>query len=73
MESPQNTDYDSKFGKAILKGIIIGVPLMTAVLTMGIWLITENDLADSIATALLPGTLLGAFGGGFAGMATAMD
>ena len=31
-------------------------------------LITDLDLVDSLVTALLPGTLLGAFGGGFAGM-----
>lgn len=73
MESPQDTDYDIRFGKAILKGILIGVPVVLVGLTIGIWLITDNDLADSIATALLPGVLLGVFGGGFAGMATAME
>lgn len=73
MESPQDTDYDIRFGKAILKGILIGVPVVLVGLTIGIWLITDNDLPDSIATALLPGVLLGVFGGGFAGMATAME
>lgn len=73
MESPQDTDYDIRFGKAILKGIIVGVPVVLVGLTLAIWLITDNDLADSIATALLPGILLGVFGGGFAGMATAME
>lgn len=73
MESPQDTDYDIRFGKAILRGILIGVPVVLVGLTIGIWLITDNDLPDSIATALLPGVLLGVFGGGFAGMATAME
>lgn len=73
MQSPQDTDYDIRFGKAILKGILIGVPVVLVGLTIGIWLITDNDLPDSIATALLPGVLLGVFGGGFAGMATAME
>lgn len=73
MESPQDTDYDIRFGKAILKGVLIGVPVVLVGLTIGIWLITDNDLFDSIATALLPGILLGVFGGGFAGMATAME
>lgn len=73
MESPQDTDYDIRFGQAILKGMLIGVPVVLVGLTIGIWLITDNDLPDSIATALLPGILLGVFGGGFAGMATAME
>lgn len=73
MESPHDMDRDIRFGKAILKGIMIGIPVVLVGLTLGIWLITDNDLGDSIATALLPGVLLGAFGGGFAGMASAMD
>lgn len=72
METPQD-DYDIRFGKAILKGITVGVPLVLVLLTVAIWLITDNDFFDSIATALLPGVLLGVFGGGFAGMATAME
>lgn len=73
MELPQDTGYDVRFGKAILKGILIGTPVVLVGLTIGLWLITDNDLADSVATALLPGILLGVFGGGFAGMATAME
>jgi hypothetical protein len=65
--------HDAKMGNAITRGILIGIPVVLALLTIGIWLMTENDIGDSLATALLPGTLLGAFGGGFAGMATAMD
>jgi hypothetical protein len=41
-------------------------------LTIGIWLITDLDIFESLTTALLPGILLGAFGGGFAGMAATM-
>lgn len=72
-ERPQEPDYDSRFGRAIVKGMLIGIPVMLVGLTLGIWLITNNDLADSFATALLPGVLLGTFGGGFAGMAVAME
>ena len=77
MESTHDDDYeierDTKFGKAIVRGIVIGVPVVLAALTLGIWLLTDNDLGNSLATALLPGVLLGVFGGGFAGMASAMD
>jgi hypothetical protein len=42
-------------------------------LTLGIYLITDNTLAVSAETAVLPGILLGTFAGGFAGMAATMD
>jgi hypothetical protein len=59
-------------GPAIVRGIMIGVPVTLIGLTFAVWLITDLDLVDSLVTALLPGTLLGAFGGGFAGMAMTM-
>ena len=72
-ERPHEPDYDSRFGKAIARGMLIGVPVMLIGLTLGIWIITKKDLGDGFATALLPGVLLGVFGGGFAGMAAAME
>jgi len=60
-------------GKAILRGIAIGFPVCLIGLTVAIWLITDQDLADSFATALLPGILLGGFAGGFVGVAATMD
>jgi len=59
-------------GPAIVRGIIIGIPVVLVGLTLGIWAITNLDLMESLTTALLPGILLGAFGGGFAGMAMTM-
>ena len=59
-------------GPAILRGIVIGVPVALIGLTIAIWLITDLDMWESMTTALLPGILLGAFGGGFAGMAMTM-
>lgn len=60
-------------GKAILKGLAIGFPASLVILTVAIWLITDLDLGDSFATALLPGILFGGFAGGFAGVAATMD
>jgi len=40
---------------------------------LAVWLITDLDLKDAFVTALLPGVLLGGFGGGFAGVAATMD
>ena len=59
-------------GPAIIRGIIVGIPVVLVGLCVGIWLITDLDIFESLTTALLPGILLGAFGGGFAGMASTM-
>lgn len=59
-------------GPAIIRGIAFGIPLALIGLSLGLWLITDQDLMHSVLTALLPGILLGAFGGGFAGVATTM-
>jgi len=64
---------DSRRGKAVIRGVAIGFPVCLIGLPIGIWLITDLDLFDSFATALLPGILLGGFAGGFAGVAATMD
>lgn len=64
---------DARMGKAIAKGVAIGFPAAVVFLTAVVFLITDLDLGDSFATALLPGILLGGFGGGFVGVATTMD
>jgi len=60
-------------GKAIVRGVKVGLPTAILGLTVVVWLLTDLDLGDSFATALLPGVLIGGFGGGFAGMAMTMD
>lgn len=75
-ESPETSpesSQDSRMGKAIVRGVMIGFPSAILFLTIVVYLITDLDLADSFATALLPGVLLGGFGGGFVGVATTMD
>lgn len=64
---------DARMGRAIVRGIAIGFPVCLLGLTLAIWLITDQDIVDSFATALLPGILLGGFAGGFAGVAVTMD
>lgn len=63
---------DARMGKAVVRGILVGFPVALAGLTFAIWLITDLDLVDSFATALLPGVLLGGFAGGFVGIARTM-
>ena len=64
---------DARMGKAVARGVLIGFPVCLIGLTLAVWLITDLDLVDSFATALLPGILLGGFAGGFAGVAATMD
>jgi hypothetical protein len=71
-EETEHTD-DSRMGKAVIRGIVMGIPTAIVALALVVWAITDLDLGDSITTALLPGVLLGAFAGGFAGMAMTMD
>lgn len=65
--------HAARMGKAVAKGVLIGFPVCLVGLTLAIWLITDLDLVDSFATALLPGILLGGFAGGFAGVAATME
>ena len=59
-------------GKAITRWVAIGVPVGIVGLTLAVWLITDLDIFDSFATAIMPGVLLGAFSGGFVGMTASM-
>jgi hypothetical protein len=68
-----DSQRDARMGKAVARGILVGFPVALVGLTIAIWLITDLDLVDSFATALLPGILLGGFAGGFVGVATTMD
>jgi hypothetical protein len=75
MSHSEHTDEssDSVMGRAVLRGVAIGLPTAIVALTFVVWAITDLDLGDSFATALLPGVLLGGFAGGFAGVAMSMD
>jgi hypothetical protein len=68
-----DSQRDARMGKAVARGVLVGFPVALIGLTIAVWLITDLDLVDSFATALLPGILLGGFAGGFVGVATTMD
>lgn len=63
----------ARMGKAIVRGAVIGLPAALIGITLAVWLITDLSFRESVTTAILPGILLGVFGGGFAGMAATMD
>ena len=64
---------DSRMGASVTKGILIGVPAGTVLMTVVFWLLSDLDLLGAIGAALLPGVSFGVFAGGFAGMAMAMS
>jgi ABC-type Mn2+/Zn2+ transport system permease subunit len=63
----------ARMGRAIIRGVVVGVPLSIVGIALAVWLMTDLDIGDAIATALLPGVLFGGFAGGFAGVAATMD
>lgn len=69
----REAERSSKMGRAITRGIIFAMPVCVVGLTLAIWLLTDQGLMDSFVTAILPGTALGGFAGGFAGLAASMD
>ena len=72
MSDIEEENIDLRFGKAIMRGAVIGLPIMLVFITWVVYTITPQNLGDSITTALLSGTLLGVFGGGFLGAISAM-
>lgn len=64
---------DLAFGMAVMKGALVGLPLMVVLISGAVWFITDQDVGTSIITGLLPGVLFGVFGGGFVGVIRAMD
>lgn len=65
-------NIDLAFGKAVMKGALIGLPSMVVFIILAVWWVTDQSLETSVATGLLPGVLFGVFGGGFIGMLGAM-
>ncbi|MDE0169322.1 MAG: hypothetical protein OXS29_07370 [bacterium] len=66
-------NIDLTFGTAVLKGALVGLPLMVVFVSAAVWLVTGQSLETSIVAGLLPGVLFGVFGGGFIGMIRAME
>lgn len=73
MNEAADQHEDVRMGKAVAKGVGLGLPIALVALTLVVKLITGQDLPDSFATSVIPGTLLGVFFGGFVGMVKTMD
>lgn len=69
----RDDNIDLAFGKAVMKGALVGLPIMVVFLSVAVWFMTDQDVGTSIVIGLLPGVLFGVFGGGFIGVIRAMD
>lgn len=63
---------DGSFGKAVGRGILIGLPAGVIGIIGILWL-TSGDFAEAFATGILPGVLFGVFAGGFVGTVKGMS
>ena len=65
--------HESRMIKAIVRDILIALPLAVIVIFVALLIWTDKPVIDAAATAALPGVLIGIFLGGFAGTARTMD
>ncbi len=72
MSDHEEENIDLVFGKAVARGAMVGLPVTLVFMSVAVYVITDQTIADSIITALLSGLLLGVFGGGFIGAISAM-
>ena len=72
MSDHEEENIDVIFGKAVLKGALIGLPIMLVFITVSVRLITDEPLHISVVSSILAGVLLGVFGGGFIGALSVM-
>ena len=69
----QAAEHERRMAKAITRDISIALPIALVFVTVVLVVFTGRDLGDAIATAAIPGLLIGVFFGGFSGTARTMD
>lgn len=62
---------DGKFGRSVVLGAAIGLPVAFVIITLAVWLMLDVDLDEAVAISLWPAILTGGFGGGFVGVVRA--
>lgn len=62
---------DGKFGRSVILGAAIGLPVAFVVITLAVWLLLDVNLDEAVAISLWPAFLTGGFVGGFVGVVRA--
>ena len=70
--APESELSDERFGRLVMIGIVVSIPIAVILTTAGIYFGGAPDFGSAFLTAVWPGVLMGVFGGGFAGTAWAM-
>lgn len=66
-------EHESRMVKAIVRDISVALPVSLLVVFGAIMVFTDSSIGNAIATAVMPGVLIGIFFGGFSGTARTMD
>lgn len=68
-----DVNEDLIFARTIGKAVVMALPLSLVAITAGVWFATSQPFGTVVAASLLPGLLMGVFGGGFAGTVIALN
>ena len=59
---------EARLGKVLVRSVLIATPIAIAFLIGTMLLTTDESFWAAFGSAILPGVLVGVFGGGFVGM-----
>lgn len=59
---------EARMGKMLVRSVVATTPIAIVIIMVAVWLGTDRSLGASFGSAILPGVLVGVFGGGFIGM-----
>lgn len=62
---------DGRFGRSVMLGAAVGLPIAFVVLTLAVWLLLDVGLDEAVAISVWPALLTGGFVGGFVGVVRA--
>jgi preprotein translocase subunit SecF len=73
MSAPASLEHekdidDGKFGRSVVRGAGVGIPVAFVVITLAVWLILDVSFGKAVAISAWPAFLTGGFGGGFVGV-----
>ena len=70
IEHEQDID-DGRFGRSVILGAAVGLPIAFVVITLVVWLLFDVSLDKAVAISVWPAILTGGFVGGFVGVVRA--
>lgn len=59
---------DGKFGRSVVRGAGVGIPVAFVVITLAVWLMLDVSFGKAVAISAWPAFMTGGFAGGFVGV-----